>query len=97
MTALSHRTGGQVSAEEAAEHLAELLEHVREGASYTIMSEGRAIARLEPALEPTLEEPPPDERTEDEREAAWQRLLDHLDTVKAVDSGKWTRDELYER
>lgn len=88
MTALSNRTGGRVTAEEASEHLAELLEHVREGATYTITCDGRAVATLEPAeVEPT----------QTARDAAWQRLMEHLDTVQAVDAGTWTRDELYER
>lgn len=93
MTALSHRTGGRISAEEAAEHLAELLEHVREGASYTITLDGRAIAELGPVSD----DAPAPEAEGYERERAWQRLLDHLDTVKTIDAGKWTRDELYER
>ncbi|HKS91543.1 MAG TPA: hypothetical protein VJQ83_06415 [Tepidiformaceae bacterium] len=88
MTALSHRTGGRISAEEAAEHLAELLEHVREGASYTITLDGRAIAELGPAQQ---------ESTDDKREAAWQKLLARLESQPAMNAGKWTREELYER
>jgi len=88
MAALSHRTGGLISAEEAAQHLAELLEHVREGATYTITLDGQPVAKLEPA---------PPEPTPDERAAAKERLMEHLRTTPAINAGKWTREELYER
>jgi len=87
MAALSHRTGGLVSAEEAAQHLAELLEHVREGATYTITLDGQPVAKLEPA---------PPEPTTDEREAAKQRLLERLRSQPVINAGKWTREELYD-
>ncbi len=88
MTALSHRTGGRISAEEAAAHLAELLEHVREGSTYIITgSDGRAVAKLEPA---------PYEPTDEEREAAKERLLKRWRSQPAMNAGKWTREELYD-
>jgi antitoxin (DNA-binding transcriptional repressor) of toxin-antitoxin stability system len=89
MTALSHRTGGRISAEDAAAHLAELLEHVREGVSYTITgADGRAVAKLEPA---------PSEPTDEERERAWQQLLARLESQPAMNAPAWTREELYAR
>jgi antitoxin (DNA-binding transcriptional repressor) of toxin-antitoxin stability system len=63
---------------------------VCEGRSYTITSEGRPVARIT-AIEHT------DEQLSGDREAAKQRLLARLRSQPAINAGKWTRDELYER
>ena len=75
-----------VSAAEANRSFSRLLRNVREGHSYTVTSHGRPVAHIVPA------------RTQDAaKDAAWAKLLKRLETQPALNAGKWTRDELYER
>lgn len=86
MTTSQAHTEETISADEANEKFTELLRHVCEGHSYTITSDGRPVARLVAA-----------DDEDAAREAAWRELMEHLWTVKPINAGKWTRDELYER
>ena len=75
-----------VSAAEANREFSRLLRGVREGKSYVVTSHGKPIAKLVPAVEDA-----------DARQLAWQKLLERLKKQPALNAGKWTRDELYER
>jgi prevent-host-death family protein len=59
---------------------------VREGNSYIVTSHGRPVAKLVPVAEDISR-----------REDAKQKLLKRLRSQSALNAGKWTRDELYER
>ena len=79
-----------VSAAEANRSFSRLLRGVREGRTYLVTAHGRPLARLIPA----------DSRDEDTlrmRRAARRALFARLEKQPAIDIGKWTRDELYER
>ena len=74
-----------VSAAEANRRFSEVLRGVREGDSYVVTSHGRPIAKITPI------------RHEDAfRDKAKEILLRRLRSQKAMNAGKWTRDELYE-
>jgi len=75
-----------VSAAEANREFSRLLRGVREGNSYVVTSHGRPVAKLVPVTEDISS-----------REAAKQKLLQRLRNQPALNAGKWTRDELYER
>ena len=79
-----------VSAAEANRSFSRLLRGVREGRSYLVTAHGRPLARLIPADSR-------DENTLRMRRAARRALFARLEKQPAVDIGKWTRDELYER
>jgi prevent-host-death family protein len=74
-----------VSAAEANRGFSRLLREVRDGASYVVTSHGRPVAKI-------VSYTPDDAAREEARKALW----DHLNSVKAVDMGPWTREELYE-
>jgi prevent-host-death family protein len=79
-----------VSAAEANRSFSRLLRGVREGRSYLVTAHGRPLAKIIPA----------DSRDEDTlriRRAALRILLERTQSQPAIDIGKWTRDELYER
>jgi prevent-host-death family protein len=75
-----------VSAAEANREFSKLLRGVREGNSYIVTSHGRPVAKLVPVVEDISR-----------REDAKQKLLKRLRSQSALNAGKWTRDELYER
>ncbi|MEP9387360.1 type II toxin-antitoxin system prevent-host-death family antitoxin [Mesorhizobium sp. KR9-304] len=75
-----------VSAAEANREFSKLLRGVREGNSYVVTSHGRPVAKLVPLTEEMSR-----------REDAKQKLLKRLRNQPALNAGKWTRDELYER
>lgn len=72
-----------ISASDANQHFSELLRDVAEGESFTIMSRGRAVARVLPV----------------DRDGERRRLGDLLDYVRGLparNAGRWSRDELYD-
>jgi prevent-host-death family protein len=79
-----------VSAAEANRQFSRLLRGVREGRRYVVTAHGRPVARLVPAAEGDPEE-------QQVREAALRVLLERVAKQPAIDIGRWTRDELYER
>ncbi len=75
-----------ISAAEADEGFARLLQQVREGVRYVVTSEGRPVARLTPYEAPA-----------DSRAAAREVLFEHLRNQKAMNVEiTWTRDELHD-
>ena len=70
-------------AAEANRAFSRILREVVAGDSFVVTSHGRAVARIVPAATP-------------EREAARQRLLDHLHGLPAMHAGPFDRDEAYE-
>lgn len=72
-----------ISASEANQHFSELLREVAEGESFTVMSRGRAVARMTPV--------------DRAREAKSVRtLLDFVRTLPVRRVARWSRDDLYE-
>ena len=74
-----------ISATDANRRFSEMLREVDEGKSFVITSHGREIAYLQPAA-----------KARAERDEAYRRLLEHLDSVEPINGGTWTRQELYE-
>jgi prevent-host-death family protein len=74
-----------ISAAEANRRFSQLLRGVREGHTYVITSHGEPVARMVPAG-----------RDRAVADAAFKILMDRLKSQKAVNAGRWTRDELYE-
>ena len=74
-----------VSAADANRRFSELLRTVKKGRSVIITSHGNPVAKITPVVE-------------DERAAAGARsaLFARLRTQRAVNIGRWTRDELYD-
>ena len=74
-----------VSAADANRKFSLILRGVREGQSYVVTSHGRPVARIVPA-------------TKSEAVVAGARaaLLSRLESQPVADTGRWTRDELYE-
>lgn len=65
-----------------------MLRTVREGQTYVITSHGKAVAKMVPL-----------NKSKDETRlavAARDTLIARLQSQKAVDIGRWTREELYE-
>jgi len=75
-----------VSAAEANRSFSRLLREVREGHSYTVTSHGRPVARLVPV-----------DSDQNAKNRAWEALLERLKQQPAMNAGRWTREELYER
>jgi prevent-host-death family protein len=74
-----------VSAAEANRNFSQLLQGVRRGKVYVVTSHGKPVARLSPVAE------------NGEAEAgARAALLGRLRKQRAVEIGRWTREELYE-
>ena len=71
-----------ISASEANQRFSELLRDVAEGERFTVMSRGRAVARVVPV----------DRRREGE---GVRRLLDFVAALPVRHAGDWTRDDLY--
>ena len=74
-----------VSAADANRRFSELLRTVKKGRSVVVTSHGKPVAKITPVVE--------DERA---AEGARSALLARLRRGRAVDSGGWTRDELYD-
>ena len=79
-----------VSAAEANRSFSRLLRGVREGRTYLVTAHGRPLARIIPADSG-------DEQIVRTRRAALEALLRRIESQPAIDIGRWTRDELYER
>ena len=73
-----------IQATDANRQFSRMLREVGEGQSYTITSHGRPVAKLVPAGDAA-------------RDGARAALLTQLRAQEAVDIGRVTRDELYER
>jgi prevent-host-death family protein len=77
-------TAKHVSAADANRRFSELLRGVREGQSFVVTSHGKPVARLVPVS------------TRDRTAAAARTaLIDRLRRQKAIDVGRWTREDLY--
>jgi prevent-host-death family protein len=74
-----------ISAADANRTFSELLRGVREGRSYVVTSHGKPVARISPY-----------EGADLDRDAAKQRLLDHLRAQVPLHLGKFDRESLYE-
>ena len=72
-----------ISASEANQHFSELLREVSEGESFTVMSRGRAVARVLPV-----------DRGQEKRSI--QGLLTFVSGLPVRHSGTWSRNDLYE-
>jgi prevent-host-death family protein len=72
-----------ISASDANQRFSELLREVADGESFTVMSRGRAVARVLPV-----------DRVAEEH--AIERLLAFVGKLPVRHSGKWSRDDLYE-
>jgi prevent-host-death family protein len=78
--------GKAVSAAAANRDFSKLLREVRDGASFVITSHGKPVAKIVPFV-----------AQDRVRDAAKATLLARLRTQRAINIGRWTRDELYER
>ena len=74
-----------ISATDANRRFSELLRTVKKGRSIIVTSHGKPVAKITPVVE--------DERA---AEAARSALFARLRTERAVNVGRWTRDELYD-
>jgi prevent-host-death family protein len=74
-----------VSAADANRRFSELLRTVRKGRSVVVTSHGKPVARLTPVAE-----------GEQVADAARAALFARLRKQRVVNSGRWTRDELYD-
>jgi prevent-host-death family protein len=74
-----------VSAAEANRRFSELLGIVKKGRSVIVTSHGKPVAKITPVVD--------DERT---AEGARSALFARLRTERAVNVGRWKRDELYD-
>lgn len=72
-----------ITASEANQRFSEMLREVAEGESFTVMSRGRAVARVLPV-----------DRESEARSVL--RLLRFVDGLPTRRSGSWTRGDLYE-
>jgi prevent-host-death family protein len=77
-----------VSAAEANRGFSSLLRQVGQGETVLITSHGRPVAKLVPADDATAG--PVD------RQAAMERLMEHLRSQPGWDAQEWTREELYD-
>lgn len=74
-----------ISAADANRRFSELLRSVKKGRSVIVTSHGKPVAKITPLAE--------DERTLGKARSA---LFARLRKERAVDAGRWTRDELYD-
>lgn len=72
-----------ISASEANQRFSELLREVAEGGSFTMMSRGRAVARVLPI-------------DRDQERRSVERLLKFVADLPVRHTGIWSRDDLYE-
>ena len=75
-----------VSAADANRKFSQLLREVRKGHSYVVTSHGREVARIVPVEQDGPAATP-----------AKAALLKRLRAQKAINIGRWTREELYDR
>jgi prevent-host-death family protein len=75
-----------VSAADANREFSRLLQGVKKGEIYVVTSHGKPVARIAPIGEHLRLE-----------ETAKSVLLTRLRSEPAMEIGRWTRDELYER
>ena len=75
-----------VSAADANRRFSELLRKVRKGRSIIVTSHGRPVARIVPMTE-----------RDSAARGARAALLERLRKQPAIDIGKWSREELYEK
>jgi prevent-host-death family protein len=74
-----------VSAADANRRFSELLRTVKEGRSVVVTSHGKAVAKISPVVE--------DDRVAEGARAA---LFARLRRERAVNAGRWARDDLYD-
>jgi len=74
-----------ISAADANRHFSRLLRDAALGEEITVLSRGRAVAKIIPA-----------DTEEQSRAQAKQRLLARLQQRQATGQRNWTREELYE-
>ena len=74
-----------VSAADANRRFSELLRTVKQGRSVVVTSHGKPVAKISPVIE--------DDRV---RAGARFALFARLRKERAVNAGRWTRDELYD-
>jgi prevent-host-death family protein len=74
-----------ISAADANRKFSELLRTVKQGRSVIVTSHGKSVARITPVAE-----------DEAASEKARSTLFGRLRKQRAVDAGRWTREELYE-
>ena len=74
-----------VSAAEANRRFSELLRTVKKGRSIIVTSHGKPVAKITPVIE-----------DEPAAQGARAALFARLRTERAVNAGRWTRDELYD-
>ncbi len=79
-----------ISAADANRQFSKILRAVAAGESFIVTSHGRPVARICPVNQD-------EQQIQVQQNAALDRLLDRLKQQPAVNAGKWTRDELYER
>ena len=72
-----------ISASDANQRFSELLREVAQGESFTVMSRGRAVARVLPV-----------DRAREHRSI--QHLLEFVTALPVRHAGNWARDDLYE-
>ena len=77
--------GRLIAAAEANRQFSDLLRQVRDGATFTVTSHGRPVARIVPIR-----------AGEGVTNRSRTALLERLRRARVVDVGKWTRDELYD-
>ncbi len=77
--------GQAIAAAEANRQFSDVLRKVRNGATFTVTSHGRPVARIVPIS-----------ATEHLTTMGKLVLLKRLRRGAVVDAGRWTRDELYE-
>jgi len=77
--------GRAIAAAEANRQFSDVLRQVRGGASYTVTSHGRPVARIVPI------------RSSDTLKVKGRdALLNRLRRAPVADAGRWTRDALYD-
>jgi prevent-host-death family protein len=77
--------GQAIAAADANRQFSDVLRKVRNGATFTVTSHGRPVARIVPIS-----------ATEHLTTKGKLALLKRLRGGAVVDAGRWTRDELYE-
>ena len=75
-----------ISAADANREFSRLLREVRRGNSFVVTSHGKPVAKIVPV-----------EEASKSREAAFRRMLERWHNQPALNAGRWTREELYER
>ena len=74
-----------ITAADANRSFSRILRDVQAGTTYIVTSHGRPVARIVPF-----------NAEKEARAIAWAALMDRLDNQPAIDTGPWTRDEMYD-